>query len=103
MAITRKESKTPDGGRIDTLVSDSGGGTSEWIPVPRMSAGLDLIVIGGSARLERTSGDPTVYPPTATAWTPGDIAAGNSATSVVDGASHVRLVATGVAIASIRG
>lgn len=100
MSITQKESQAI-GGRITTLISDSGGGTSEWVPVG-LGAGVDLVVTGGTAYIEVTSGAPSIATPVATKWPAGTISAGASGTDFVEGASHVRLVATGVAVASVR-
>lgn len=92
------------GGGVYTITSDGSGGTSAWAPVAKSDVGVDLVCTSGTARVEMTACAPeNLANALATTLDIGTLSAGQSATTTVAGASHVRLVATGgVAQLSVR-
>lgn len=88
---------------VCTATADASGGTSEWIPVARQAVGIDLTVTSGTARVEATACAPSnLQYAVATTSDLGTLSAGASGSTVLNGASHVRLVATGAAQLSVR-
>lgn len=102
MAAVSYESH-PRGGQVATVTISND--TSAWVLVPVDNVGLDLSVASGTAVVEQTAATPSeVAAATATAfnWSAGSIAAGVKSSSLLVGASAVRLTGTGVAKLSIR-
>ena len=92
----------PRGGQVATITINND--TSAWVLVPD-SAGLDLIVTSGTATVQQSAATATMLTAnTASAfdWGPGAIAAGAKSSSIVSGASGVRLTGTGVAALYVR-
>jgi hypothetical protein len=93
----------PRGGQVATITISNE--TSGWVFVPTDNVGLDLVVTSGSATVQQTAATPAdVLAATATAfdWAAGAIATGTKSSSLVVGASAVRLTGTGVAKLSVR-
>lgn len=103
MPVTFKEETARLGGIIYTIESDASGGTSVWCPVARDSVGIDLAVTSGTARVEMTaSSNADLANAVATTVDIGTLTGPATGTTVAEGASHVRLVATGQAKLSVR-
>lgn len=88
-------SRHPEGGKcysVLTNAADANGTASPWIPV-HLTAGIDLVVTSGTARVEVTACAPDRQATAlATVWPGGTVSAGNSYSDRVLGASYVRLV-----------
>ena len=93
-------------GLTRTATSDTGG-TGDWIPVAKDNVGLDLSVTTGTARVEMTAcslmnlANAVVTTVSADTLT-GTLTGPATGSTLVNGASAVRLVATGVAQLSVR-
>jgi hypothetical protein len=95
------------GGVCHTSSATSGGGTSEWIYVQKDNVGVDLSVTSGTARVEMTSCAPSNIGSAVVTTVNADSLAGQMTgptfgSTVVNGATAVRLVASGVAQLSVR-
>lgn len=89
-------------GTVSTVTSDSAGGTSPWVAVARTDVGLDLAVTTGTARVEATAcAQSHLQSAVVTVCDMGAVNAGTSSSTVLNGASFVRLVATGAAQLSV--
>jgi hypothetical protein len=102
MAAVSYESH-PRGGQVATITISAD--TSPWVLIPTDNVGLDLSVTSGTATVEQTAASPSeVAAATAVAfsWSNGAIAAGVKSSSLLVGASAVRLTGTGVAKLSVR-
>lgn len=95
---------TPATGMPQSVIKiEANAETSQPVFVPNGNVGLELKIVSGTARFEQTSADPDSIAQGANVWFPwidGDVAISTS--SLVFGATAVRVVATNSVVAYVR-